>query len=163
MSHRERGEPLRRETVTHVSGIKRHLSHRNRHAVIGAPGEIRTPDPLVRSQVLYPTELRARREDERVCGSERGFGPNREINDLLTRLRFGVRSNPFKPPDRTLDLALHRPREGAHPTTILPSARLACVIRPAQAPRRDLAAGLTMALYAITSLWHHRYRVALMD
>lgn len=25
----------------------------------GAPGEIRTPDPLVRSQVLYPTELRA--------------------------------------------------------------------------------------------------------
>ena len=26
----------------------------------GAPGEIRTPDRLVRSQVLYPTELRAR-------------------------------------------------------------------------------------------------------
>jgi hypothetical protein len=30
--------------------------------VDGAPGEIRTPDPLVRSQVLYPAELRARRE-----------------------------------------------------------------------------------------------------
>jgi hypothetical protein len=28
--------------------------------ICGAPGEIRTPDPLVRSQVLYPTELRAR-------------------------------------------------------------------------------------------------------
>jgi hypothetical protein len=28
--------------------------------IFGAPGEIRTPDPLVRSQVLYPTELRAR-------------------------------------------------------------------------------------------------------
>ncbi len=27
--------------------------------VFGAPGEIRTPDRLVRSQVLYPTELRA--------------------------------------------------------------------------------------------------------
>ncbi len=27
----------------------------------GAPGEIRTPDPLVRSQVLYPAELRAHR------------------------------------------------------------------------------------------------------
>ena len=26
----------------------------------GAPGEIRTPNPLVRSQVLYPAELRAR-------------------------------------------------------------------------------------------------------
>ena len=25
----------------------------------GAPGAIRTPDPLVRSQVLYPAELRA--------------------------------------------------------------------------------------------------------
>src|SRR6516165_7070263 len=28
-------------------------------ALYGAPGEIRTPDHLVRSQVLYPTELRA--------------------------------------------------------------------------------------------------------
>ena len=26
--------------------------------LFGAPGEIRTPDPLVRSQVLYPAELR---------------------------------------------------------------------------------------------------------
>ena len=30
------------------------------HVKIGAPEEIRTPDPLVRSQVLYPAELRAR-------------------------------------------------------------------------------------------------------
>ena len=28
--------------------------------IIGAPGEIRTPDQLVRSQLLYPAELRAR-------------------------------------------------------------------------------------------------------
>ena len=28
--------------------------------ICGAPGRIRTHDPLVRSQVLYPTELRAR-------------------------------------------------------------------------------------------------------
>ncbi len=27
--------------------------------LFGAPEEIRTPDPLVRSQVLYPAELRA--------------------------------------------------------------------------------------------------------
>jgi hypothetical protein len=27
----------------------------------GAPGEIRTPDPLLRRQLLYPAELRARR------------------------------------------------------------------------------------------------------
>ena len=29
--------------------------------MFGAPEEIRTPDPLVRSQVLYPAELRARK------------------------------------------------------------------------------------------------------
>ena len=30
----------------------------------GAPGRIRTRDPLVRSQVLYPTELRAQLKTE---------------------------------------------------------------------------------------------------
>jgi hypothetical protein len=35
--------------------------------VIGAPGEIRTPDLLVRSQTLYPTELRAHRLSA-ACG-----------------------------------------------------------------------------------------------
>jgi hypothetical protein len=34
--------------------------------MFGAPGEIRTPDPLVRSQILYPTELRARSAQARV-------------------------------------------------------------------------------------------------
>jgi|GEM_PF-623970 hypothetical protein len=33
--------------------------------IIGAPEEIRTPDPLVRSQVLYPAELRA----HLLCGN----------------------------------------------------------------------------------------------
>src|SRR5574343_24 len=32
----------------------------------GAPGAIRTPDPLVRSQILYPTELRARCQNNTV-------------------------------------------------------------------------------------------------
>jgi hypothetical protein len=32
---------------------------------IGAPGEIRTPDLMVRSHALYPTELRARRTQNR--------------------------------------------------------------------------------------------------
>ena len=40
----------------------------------GAPGEIRTPDHLVRSQVLYPTELRAR------------FGTTDSSNGLLRLL-----------------------------------------------------------------------------
>jgi hypothetical protein len=29
----------------------------------GAPGGIRTPDPLLRRQTLFPTELRARRSE----------------------------------------------------------------------------------------------------
>ena len=33
----------------------------------GAPGEIRTPDHLVRSQVLYPAELRARAIADAHC------------------------------------------------------------------------------------------------
>ena len=32
---------------------------------IGAPGMIRTCDPLIRSQVLYPTELRVRRRNSK--------------------------------------------------------------------------------------------------
>jgi hypothetical protein len=41
---------------------------------IGAPGGIRTPGLLVRSQALYPTELRAQRIN---CMAEReGFEPS---------------------------------------------------------------------------------------
>ena len=35
------------------------ILNQSRNKKDGAPGEIRTPDPLVRSQVLYPAELRA--------------------------------------------------------------------------------------------------------
>src|SRR4029079_3490054 len=39
----------------------------------GAPGEIRTPDHLVRSQVLYPAELRARGSNEGAHPTTRDF------------------------------------------------------------------------------------------
>jgi hypothetical protein len=42
----------------------------------GAPEEIRTPDLLVRSQILYPTELRAR-----CAGGERGI---RTLDEILS-------------------------------------------------------------------------------
>jgi hypothetical protein len=35
-----------------------------------APGEIRTPDPQVRSLMLYPTELRAHLENKHVIDNE---------------------------------------------------------------------------------------------
>jgi hypothetical protein len=41
MPDRERGEPLRRESVTHVSDINRHLCDRNRHIENGSPGRLR--------------------------------------------------------------------------------------------------------------------------
>jgi hypothetical protein len=40
------------------------ISKRINNLGIGAPGEIRTPGLLVRSQALYPTELRARKARE---------------------------------------------------------------------------------------------------
>ena len=39
-----------------------------------APGEIRTPDPQVRSLMLYPTELRARGADSTMAGRALGHG-----------------------------------------------------------------------------------------
>ena len=38
--------------------------------MIGGPGKIRTPDLLVRSQTLYPTELRARTVPLRSRGAQ---------------------------------------------------------------------------------------------
>jgi hypothetical protein len=104
---------------------------------IGAPGEIRTPDPLVRSQVLYPTELRARREDECVCGSERR-SEKREISNLLFRLRIRVRSNPLQTPGSgagpgTAPVAPERARILPQSFRLLGSV---CVIRPARVPKR---------------------------
>ena len=36
----------------------------------GAPGAIRTPDRLVRSQVLYPAELQAQKTEAGLCRSQ---------------------------------------------------------------------------------------------
>src|SRR5690606_28538929 len=47
------GQPQEKSLMCHPSIGTSQLKN-------GAPGEIRTPDRLVRSQVLYPTELRAR-------------------------------------------------------------------------------------------------------
>ena len=57
----------------------------------GAPGEIRTPDHLVRSQVLYPTELRAHEGDAIIEGRERRNEPIEPIEPPAgTRRRFGA-------------------------------------------------------------------------
>ncbi len=58
-------EPLFHEIFTLIYETKKALEGPFSNVLFlkrlfGAPGEIRTPDHLVRSQVLYPTELRAR-------------------------------------------------------------------------------------------------------
>ena len=49
------------------------VTHREPGRILfyGAPGETRTPDQLVRSQLLYPTELRVRVSDN--CDEVRGY------------------------------------------------------------------------------------------
>ena len=53
--------------------------------MFGAPGEIRTPDQLVRSQLLYPAELRARNWKESIQASE-----NRVTCEVTRSIRLGV-------------------------------------------------------------------------
>jgi hypothetical protein len=48
----------------------------------GAPGEIRTPGLLVRSQTLYPAELRAHR-CEKILSRQVGFGQNSSSHGKL--------------------------------------------------------------------------------
>jgi len=43
-------QPVPAKSVTHVLGIKRYLCGENEPKTDGAPGRIRTHDPLVRSQ-----------------------------------------------------------------------------------------------------------------
>jgi hypothetical protein len=49
----------------------------------GAPGEIRTPDHLVRSQVLYPAELRARGSFEGAHPTTTHFPPAKRDKSLF--------------------------------------------------------------------------------
>ena len=68
----------------------------------GAPGEIRTPDRLVRSQVLYPAELRARKSGELFlsghalssAGNTRRVFASRSFAEASTHDRRNGRSGP---------------------------------------------------------------------
>ncbi len=68
----------------------------------GAPGEIRTPDPLVRSQVLYPTELRAHIKRCEILDSHLRIVKRNVINiqdfplkrELLPGINAGAVGNP---------------------------------------------------------------------
>ena len=74
--------------------------------ISGTPGEIRTPDLLIRSQTLYPAELRAlsRRDGERPSSPKsRTFQRKAKrrllllaiLNDIVNRLGE-IHANPFR-------------------------------------------------------------------
>src|SRR5574337_118776 len=73
----------------------------------GAPGEIRTPDHLVRSQVLYPTELRAHckkpsfrasMSGHRDASKRRNYSDSARRRQPFSRTFFIFRSMPSRPP-----------------------------------------------------------------
>lgn len=63
----------------------------------GAPEEIRTPDPQIRSLVLYPAELRVRgRSGGTACVGDplKGpFGQCKSISEKIARLPVGGRGS----------------------------------------------------------------------
>ncbi len=78
----------------------------------GAPGRIRTSDHLVRSQVLYPAELRAHRLKARIIAiGPEGCKPSRGI--LCVRLGLPGSPSRARSGDRACS-ALHRVHECGH-------------------------------------------------
>jgi hypothetical protein len=66
----------------------------------GAPGETRTPDPLVRSQMLYPTELRAHRTNDNAIKHLQPFPKLVEFRFSVRSVqlrRFSTQLKPFRP------------------------------------------------------------------
>ena len=55
---------LEGESLTETNRREMNKQEDDLYQLNGAPGEIRTPDHLVRSQILYPAELRAHRGRE---------------------------------------------------------------------------------------------------
>ena len=67
-----------------------------REAGESAPGETRTPDPLLRRQLLYPPELQARRGRGDAEIGEDGFEPSTSCSQGKRAAR--LRHSPFKSP-----------------------------------------------------------------
>ena len=66
----------------------------------GAPGEIRTPGLLVRSQTLYPTELRAHyRDNERVTALA-DLGLLQTLANVVNEAHFCTFCRRRKPPEK---------------------------------------------------------------
>ena len=86
-------QPVRSEVVTYVAGTFCNPCVRDGAGLdpgkSGAPGGTRTPDLLVRSQTLYPTELRARGRLNIITGLRRASSEREtSFSRALTRMQF---------------------------------------------------------------------------
>src|SRR4029079_5294295 len=104
--------------------------------MFGAPGEIRTPDLMVRSHALYPTELRAR-----TVKAHKYVGPRADGGELPSNQGVAFAS-PLDPLELSGGTNAGRePSRGAHPTTSTPeSSRPRVTFLPA-ADRSPRASG----------------------
>src|SRR5262249_1545792 len=126
-----------------LTSFPRDMSVREAPDFIGAPEEIRTPDPQIRSLVLYPAELRARLahragnvpEPSKAAGNAPlaiGFGQQWQVRqaqkDAPTRLHVRVRDGV----QRVSGAPLIRDRHGPKRSRVC-SASLRAALRPGHA------------------------------
>ncbi len=132
-------------------------------AKIGAPGEIRTPDLLVRSQALYPTELRARIKQTSPPAlwrrgrdyRPRALSPLRRPHPCRPKPTTGHRPYGGEGGIRTLDgLLTHTPLAGARlrPLGHLSRRATARIKEPRMIPARDHPGK------AVGTIWGSRWR-----
>src|SRR6185369_3146377 len=62
-------------------------------SMFGAPGEIRTPDLMVRSHALYPTELRARAVKAHIYVGPRADGGELPSNQGVASVGSPIRAS----------------------------------------------------------------------
>src|SRR5262245_8851729 len=104
MSDRECGQSLRRKTVTHVSGMNRHLCDRYRHDFDGGQGRNRTTDTRIFSPLLYQLSYLAAGVEGRVLDRPADSASSKRgakllIAGLVPRVPFTVRywGTPMRP------------------------------------------------------------------
>ena len=68
--HRAKPKETQKTHAPYGTGISNNIKREN-----GAPGAIRTPDPQIRSLMLYPAELRVRVGDALLGGGSDGRNP----------------------------------------------------------------------------------------
>ena len=103
------------------TGHQRRIDRNCRGRIVnGAPGEIRTPDLMLRRHPLYPAELRARAF--RILRHQAAIRPVQQLPRLecVPVLYGSTRPRPVPPPRTTLELTFHIEPHRRCPSTFVP-------------------------------------------